>query len=61
MRSTARRPRSSLDIWPGFVDAMAGMLIIIIFVLLVFTLAQHFLGEILSGRDEALDRLPSPS
>ncbi len=57
MRSTARRQRSSPDIWPGFVDAMAGMLIIIIFVLLVFTLAQHFLGEILSGRNAALDRL----
>jgi chemotaxis protein MotB len=33
------------------------MLIIVIFLLMVFTLAQSFLSEMLSGRDEALDRL----
>ncbi len=55
--ATRRRQRSSPDIWPGFVDAMATLLIIVIFLLMVFTLAQHFLSEILSGRNEALDRL----
>lgn len=57
MAATARRQRSSPDIWPGFVDAMATLLIIIIFLLMVFTLAQHFLSEALSGRNEALNRL----
>jgi chemotaxis protein MotB len=33
------------------------MLIIVIFLLMVFTLAQSFLSEMLSGRNEALDRL----
>ena len=51
------RQRAAPDIWPGFVDAISAMLIIVIFLLMVFTLAQSFLSEMLSGRDEALDRL----
>ncbi|MCY4550468.1 MAG: peptidoglycan -binding protein [Defluviicoccus sp.] len=51
------RQHSGADIWPGFVDALAALLIIVIFLLMVFTLAQYFLSEILSGRDRALDRL----
>ena len=51
------RQHSSADIWPGFVDALAALLIIVIFLLMVFTLAQYFLSDILTGRDRALDRL----
>jgi len=51
------RHRTVPDIWPGFVDAISAMLIIVIFLLMVFTLAQSFLSELLSGRNEALDRL----
>ncbi len=51
------RQHSGADIWPGFVDALAALLIIVIFLLMVFTLAQYFLSEVLSGRDRALDRL----
>ena len=51
------RQHSGADIWPGFVDALAAVLIIVIFLLMVFTLAQYFLSELLSGRDRALDRL----
>ena len=43
------RQHSGADIWPGFVDALAALLIIVIFLLMVFTLAQYFLSEILSG------------
>ncbi len=50
----ARRVRRTVDIWPGWVDALATLLIIIIFVLLVFVLGQFFLGQALSGRDQAL-------
>jgi chemotaxis protein MotB len=53
----ARRARRGLDIWPLFVDALANLLIIIIFLLLVFVLAQYYLGQAISGRDEALARL----
>jgi chemotaxis protein MotB len=51
------RRRSVPDIWPGFVDAISTLLIIIIFLLMIFTLAQFFLSEVLSGRDAALERL----
>jgi chemotaxis protein MotB len=46
-----------MNAWPGYVDALATMLMVIIFVLLVFVLAQAFLSVALSGRDRALDRL----
>lgn len=57
MAISARRNRGTPDIWPGFVDAISALLIIVIFLLMVFTLAQFFLSELLSGRDEALERL----
>lgn len=53
----SRRQRRILDIWPGFVDALASLLIIIIFLLMIFVLGQFFLGQALSGRNQALDRL----
>ncbi|HEX3350487.1 MAG TPA: peptidoglycan -binding protein, partial [Acetobacteraceae bacterium] len=56
----ALRRRSSSDAmnpWPGYVDALSTLLMVIIFVLLVFVLAQAFLSVALSGRDRALDRV----
>ena len=56
----ARRRRSgedALNPWPGYVDALSTLLMVIIFVLLVFVLAQAFLSVALTGRDRALDRL----
>lgn len=52
-----RSRRSSIDIWPGFVDALSQLLMVIIFVLLVFTAGQFFLSDALSGRDKALKEL----
>ncbi|MBR0673372.1 hypothetical protein GXW76_19520, partial [Roseomonas soli] len=52
-----RRGRGGLDVWPGYVDALSTLLMVIIFVLLVFVLAQGFLSVALSTRDRALDRL----
>jgi len=51
------RIRTYTDIWPGFVDALASLLMVVIFLLMVFVLAQYFLSEALSGRDEQLSRL----
>ena len=45
------------NIWPGFVDALATLLLVIIFLLVVFVLAQVLLTHAISGKDEALDRL----
>ncbi|MHA1600501.1 MAG: peptidoglycan -binding protein [Alphaproteobacteria bacterium] len=49
--------RRAINIWPGFVDALASLLLVVIFVLMVFMIAQHFLSAALTGRDEALVRL----
>jgi chemotaxis protein MotB len=52
-----RARRQTLDIWPGFVDALTTLLLAIVFMLSVFMLAQFFMSQALSGRDEALARL----
>lgn len=51
------RTRRSDNIWPGFVDALTTLLLVIIFVLAVFMIAHFFLSQALSGRDQALERL----
>src|SRR5579872_4276588 len=56
-RSRSRTRRGSIDIWPGFVDALAQLLMVIIFILLVFTAGQFFLADALSGKDKALQQL----
>ena len=53
----ARRQRANLDIWPGFVDALASLLMVIIFLLMIFVVSQFYLNEEIIGRDKALDRL----
>jgi len=52
----SRRPYA-VNYWPGFVDALAALLVVVVFLLMVFVLAQVFLSAALSGRDTALDRL----
>jgi chemotaxis protein MotB len=52
-----RSRRSSIDIWPGFVDALSQLLMVIIFLVLVFTAVQFYLSTALSGRDLALHKL----
>jgi chemotaxis protein MotB len=55
--ASRRSRRSSIDIWPGFVDALAQLLMVIIFILLIFTAGQFLLSDALSGRDKALQEL----
>ncbi len=57
MRALSRRNRSTNNIWPGFVDALATLLMVIIFLLMIFVVAQFYLNDALLGRDRALDRL----
>ena len=57
MAALTRRTTRSTNIWPGFVDALASVLIVILFLLMVFVLAQFFLNEALTGRDTALQKL----
>ena len=43
--------------WPGFVDVMASLLMVFVFVLLVFVLIQANLAHRLSGQDASLSEL----
>jgi chemotaxis protein MotB len=52
-----RRAARSVDYWPGFVDALSTMLLVIIFLLSVFMLAQFFLSRQVTGKDTALSKL----
>ena len=52
-----RNSGNGLEAWPGYVDALSTLLMVIIFVLLVFVLAQAFLSVVLSGRNKALDEV----
>jgi len=48
---------AGMEAWPGYVDALSTLLMVIIFVLLVFVLAQGFLSFALTGRNKQLDTL----
>ncbi len=52
-----RRSRNTVNIWPGYVDALATLLLVFVFVLTVFMLAQSVLTDVLSGRERTLARL----
>jgi chemotaxis protein MotB len=58
-RSLRNRLADTTNIWPGFVDVLATLLIVIIFVLMVFTVSQIYLSDAISGRDKALQDLRS--
>ena len=45
--------------WPGFVDALASLLMVFVFVLMVFVLIQANLAYRLSGKDASLSALRS--
>ena len=57
--SRNRRSEQRADYWPGFVDAMATLLLVLIFLLTVFMVAQFFLSQEISGKDTALNELNS--
>ena len=57
VRSIRHRLNESTNLWPGFVDVLATLLIVIIFVLMVFTVSQIYLSDAISGRDKALENL----
>ena len=54
MATVARGRRRHFDPWPGYVDVLSTLLMVVIFVLMVFVIAQVFLSRALSGRDEEL-------
>ncbi len=60
-RALNRRSRSSEGAlyWPGFVDAMAQLLLVITFLLSVFMIAQFLLAREITGQDTVLIKLRS--
>lgn len=49
--------RFQASIWPGFVDAMTGLLLVLMFVLTIFMMVQFVLREEISGQATKLDAL----
>jgi chemotaxis protein MotB len=56
--SRSRRTQAT-NYWPGFVDALSSLLLVIIFLLSLFMLTQFFLGQEIQGKDSAMSRLNS--
>ena len=56
-KSFRRRIDDQPNIWPGFVDILSTLLIVIIFVLMVFTVSQIYLSDAILGKDRALENL----
>jgi len=54
-RRTGTRFQGS--IWPGFVDAMTGLLLVLMFVLTIFMVVQFVLTERISGQESELNEL----
>ncbi|MCF7976486.1 MAG: peptidoglycan -binding protein [Chromatiaceae bacterium] len=52
-----RRRSRTVNVWPGYVDALSALLMVVIFVLLIFTLAQFLLRQVVSDQEFALDLL----
>ena len=43
-------------IWPGFVDAMTAMLLVLTFVLSIFMITQYFLRETITGQESTIEQ-----
>jgi chemotaxis protein MotB len=59
MIGSKRRSRSTINVWPGYVDALSALLMLIIFMLLIYVVSQLYLSKALSDRDTELARLNS--
>ncbi len=57
MSRRRRNGENGLEAWPGYVDALSTLLMVTIFVLLVFVLAEAFLSSALTGSNNTIDLL----
>ena len=53
----ARRGSVAADFWPGYVDILSSLLLVVTFLMSLFMLAQFFVSQESSGKDTALKRL----
>ncbi len=57
MAGLRNRNRRVADIWPGFVDAISTLLLVLIFLLSLFLASEFFLSKMLSNKEDALEGL----
>lgn len=57
MSRLRRGARTESPIWPGFVDAMTSLLMVLMFVLTIFILVQSVLRDTITTKDTELDSL----
>ncbi|MBT3071508.1 peptidoglycan -binding protein [Rhodomicrobium sp. Az07] len=57
MALSKRRRPPAVDYWPGFVDALSTLLLVVTFLMVLFMVAQYFAAQDASGKDSALARL----
>ncbi len=57
MATGSRYSQQSPSIWPGYVDVLSALLMVVIFVLLIFTFSQFILSRILTSQSSELEGL----
>ena len=57
MAAISRRRDGTDYTWPGYVDALTTLLMVLIFLLSIFSVAQFTLSSVLSSRETAIDTL----
>jgi chemotaxis protein MotB len=57
MASIAKRAQGGFNVWPGYVDALSALLMVVIFLVLIFSVTQFLLSQILSGQESELASL----
>ena len=55
--SSRRRAGAADYTWPGYVDALTTLLMVLVFLLSIFSVAQFTLSDALTNRDTAIDQL----
>lgn len=56
-RGRSRRSGDYGEFWPGYVDVLSTLLLVVTFLMSLFMIAQYFAAEEASGKDTALKRL----
>lgn len=57
MAAISRRREGADYTWPGYVDALTTLLMVLIFLLSIFSVAQFTLSTVLNNRESAIDTL----
>src|ERR1700730_1464676 len=56
-RGRIRRGGEYAQVWPGYVDVLSTLLLVVTFLMSIFMLAQYFASQEASGKDTALKKL----